>query len=228
MGKNKGILFAADVLEEDKLIEIISDVSPFISMIKIGNLLFYEHSFKIIKKIKDIISIPIIADLKLLDMPNMASRITELAVNNGVDGIIVAGAIGQEGIIACQEILRDKYLFVFTQFTHCGGLINDREADEYVKLALHLECSGVQVPATKKGRVKQIKEIVGDKLIIISCGIGTQKFYTEENYGPEIGSALIDGADYEIIGRSIYNPKLPISSPKEAALLAFEKIKNIL
>jgi orotidine-5'-phosphate decarboxylase len=197
-------------------------------MVKIGNLLLYEHSFKIIKKIKDRISIPMIADLKLLDMPDMAARITELAVNYGADGIMVAGSIGQEGILACQEILRDKYLFVFTQFTHCGGLIDDQEADEYIKLALGLECSGIQVPATKKGRVRKVKEIVGDKLLIISCGIGTQKFYKEENYGPEIGSALIDGADYEIIGRSIYNPKPPISTPKEAALYAYKKIKNIL
>jgi orotidine-5'-phosphate decarboxylase len=59
---------------------------------------------------------------------------------------------------------------------------------------------------------------MGDRLILISCGIGKQ--------GPKIGSAIAAGADYEIIGRSIYSPKELGMTPGEAAITAHKMISS--
>ncbi len=104
-------------------------------------------------------------------------------------------------------------------------MIEVAEANKYIDLALAL-CDGVQVPATKPGRIQEVRNKVGDKLLIISCGIGTQKFYNSENQGPEIGSAIKEGANYEIIGRSIYANK--DLSPRDAAIKACQTILNII
>lgn len=227
MRKHKGILFAADIPDKNILISLLQDIEPCISAVKIGNLVLYQNSWSIIKEIKNKINLPIIADLKLLDMPNMAGRITKDAINAGIDGVTVAGSIGIEGIQACRNILKDKLLFVFTQFTHCGGLIDDSEANKYIKYASSLGCDGIQVPATKKGRIKEVRKKVGRKLMIISCGIGTQNFYDSEFDGPAIGSAIRDGADYEIIGRSIYSAQEIGITPRHAAEEAFNIIKKM-
>lgn len=59
---------------------------------------------------------------------------------------------------------------------------------------------------------------MGNSLVIISCGIGKQ--------GPIVGSAIAAGADYEIIGRSIYNPEKLGKTPREAAITAHKMIIN--
>lgn len=224
MKSNKGILFAADIPDKNQLFSVLEQVKSYIAAIKIGNLVLYEHSWSIIKEIKNLVNLPLIADLKLLDMPDMVGKITKCAVNSGADGIMVAGSIGVEGIMSCKEYLKEKLLFVFTQFTHCDGLISKEEANKYIDLAIDMNCTGIQVPATIKGRIREVREKIGNKFIIISCGVGTQKFYGDKIEGPTIGSALIEGADYEIVGRTIYqNP-----FPKDAAKFAYSKISEII
>jgi len=224
MKSKKGILFAADILDKNKLFNVLEEVKPYISAIKIGNLVLYQHSLSIIKEIKKIASIPILADLKLLDMPNMVGKITKNAVDAGADGIMVAGSIGIEGILECKKYLNNNLLFVFTQFTHCDGLITEDEANQYIQLAIDMKCDGVQVPATVKNRIPKVRNMVGPDVILISCGIGTQKYFENETEGPSIGSAIQLGADYEIIGRSIYQN----SSPMNAARAAYNIILGIL
>ena len=216
MKRKKGILFAADIPDKNKLFEVLDDIKPYISAIKIGNLVLYQHSLSIIREIKNIINIPILADLKLLDMPNMVGKITKSAIEAGVDGIMVAGSIGIEGILECKKYLNNNLLFVFTQFTHCDGLITEDEANQYIRLAIDMKCDGVQVPATIKNRIPKVRNMVGPDVILISCGIGTQKYFENETEGPSIGSAIRIGADYEIIGRSIYQNNSPINAAKSA------------
>ncbi len=81
-------------------------------------------------------------------------------------------------------------------------------ADEYIDLSLELKCDGIQVPGTKPNRISEIRRKVGNSLIIISCGVGAQ--------GPLYGSAIVAGADYEIIGRIIYNSERPEEEARRA------------
>jgi len=72
---------------------------------------------------------------------------------------------------------------------------------------------GVVAPATRPESIKKIRKIVGD-MIIISPGIKVQ--------GGKVGSALNVGADFEIIGRGIYDDK----NPQSAAKIFYNEIKE--
>jgi orotidine-5'-phosphate decarboxylase len=65
---------------------------------------------------------------------------------------------------------------------------------------------GVVAPATRPERIRLIRSIIGDKLII-SPGVGAQ--------GGSAGEALQAGADYLIVGRSVYESEDPLASTKE-------------
>jgi orotidine-5'-phosphate decarboxylase len=205
---NKGIIFAADIENKDQLLKIIRAVDKYIDAIKIGNVALYSNGWRIISDIKSITDRPIIADLKLMDIPEIAQRITVSAIKEGVAGIMICGPVGEEVILECRSITKDRLLFLFTQFTHETGLISDEMADKYVDLAAKYNCDGIQVPGTKPHRIRHIKQAYNDKFIVLSCGIGFQ--------GPKYGSSIAVGSDYEIIGRSIYMAKDPGGEARKA------------
>ena len=66
---------------------------------------------------------------------------------------------------------------------------------DMAKMAADCGVNGVVAPATRPGRVKVIWDIVGE-LIIISPGVGAQ--------GGSAGDTIRAGADYVIVGSSIY------------------------
>lgn len=206
--RERGIFFAADIEDRTNLLSTIRSVSPFVEGIKLGNTVLYAHGWKIIEEIKKISDKPIIADLKLMDIPEIARRLTLSAVNAGADGLMICGIAGEETIDECRAFSKDKMLFVFTEFTHETGLIDSQMADGYIQLALKYRCDGIQVPGTKHNRIKEVREKIGNNMIIISCGVGAQ--------GPLYGSAIKAGANYEIIGRAIYTSNNPELEAKKA------------
>ncbi|MDQ7786733.1 MAG: orotidine-5'-phosphate decarboxylase [Thermodesulfovibrionales bacterium] len=216
MLESKGIIFAADIEQKKQLFDVIKQVAPYIEAIKIGNLVLYEFGWNILKELKTYTNKPLIVDLKLMDIPYISEKLSRKALENGADGMIICGPVGDETISTCKAIFKSKMIFLFTEFTHPSGLITDEMADEYIELALTLNCDGIQVPGTKHERISAIKKKVNNRLIIISCGIGIQ--------GPQIGSAIAAGADYEIIGRSIYSPNELGTTPGEAAMTAHKMI----
>ncbi len=216
MNRSSGLIFAADIEEKKDLLNVIKKVSPYIDAIKLGNVALYQNGWGIIDEIKKITNVPIIADLKLMDIPEIAQKLTKAAIHAGADGLMVCGIAGSDTIFDCRLLSDEKMLFVFTQFTHKSGLIANEMADKYIDLAIALKCDGIQVPGTKPERIKEVREKIGSKLIIISCGVGAQ--------GPLYGSAISAGADYEIIGRTIYYSKTPENEARKAR----DDIRNII
>lgn len=213
--QNKGIIFAADIVDKNRLLRTIEKVVNYISGIKIGNTVLYQHGWPILKEIKNVVDLPIIADLKLMDIPKIASEQTSSAIKAGADGVMVCGVTGVDTLNACCEAIDEKMLFVFTQFTHESGIISDELADKCLSLATEIGCYGVQVPGTRPDRIKEVRERLGGDIVIITCGVGAQ--------GPEYGSAISAGANYEIIGRLIYNSV----NPDIIAESIYDKINSI-
>ena len=92
-------------------------------------------------------------------------------------------------------------IFVVTEMSHPGAVeFMQPKALELAALAVECKATGVVAPATRPERVRQIREVVGD-LAIISPGVGAQ--------GGNAADAIRAGADYVIVGRSIYNSKNP-------------------
>jgi orotidine-5'-phosphate decarboxylase len=82
----------------------------------------------------------------------------------------------------------------------------------FAKKALKLEADGAVVGATYPEKIRQVHEILGEKVPIYSPGIGAQ--------GGEIAAALKSGAHYLIVGRSIVQAENPSKSAKEIQALA--------
>jgi orotidine-5'-phosphate decarboxylase len=78
------------------------------------------------------------------------------------------------------------------------------------RMAVEAGASGVVAPATRPERIKLIRSIIGER-IIISPGVGAQ--------GGSAGEALQAGADYLIVGRSIYEAEDPVGSAKKLLAL---------
>lgn len=98
--------------------------------------------------------------------------------------------------------------------SHPGGAEFLQSAAEAIaKMAVEAGAFGLVAPATRPERVKEIRKIIGDRLTIISPGVGAQ--------GGKASDVISAGADWVIVGRSIYKAE----SPKEAACEIAEEIQ---
>ncbi|MCK4938638.1 MAG: orotidine-5'-phosphate decarboxylase, partial [Methanosarcinales archaeon] len=118
---------------------------------------------------------------------------------------------GRDSLDACvaeaEKWGRD--LFVVTEMSHPGAAdFMVTPAEDMAQMAADCGATGVVAPATRPERVKQIRNIVGD-LTIISPGVGAQ--------GGSAGDTIRAGADYVIVGRSIYQSDDPESAAKQIA-----------
>lgn len=193
--RNTGVILALDLTEEKLAIDIVKAIWENLDAIKVGLPLVLNCGLEIVKKIKRIADLPIIADFKIMDYSLIAVKNVETAIDAGYDAVVVCGACGPTVISRCVKAANDKKVFVFVEFTHRDGLLDTNIANRSARLAKELGAYGIFAPGTKPERVKELRNIVGD-LIIACCGIGAQ--------GPEPGSAIKAGADFEIIGRAIY------------------------
>jgi len=78
------------------------------------------------------------------------------------------------------------------------------------RLAAEVGAAGVVAPATRPDRIRQIRSIIGER-IIISPGVGAQ--------GGSAATALQAGANYLIVGRSVYEAEDPVLSAKRLIAL---------
>jgi orotidine-5'-phosphate decarboxylase len=198
--RNTGVILALDLTEEKLAIDLVRDVWEDLDAIKVGLPLVLNCGFDIVKKLRSIADIPIIADFKIMDYSLIAVKTVEAAVAAGYDAVVVCGACGPDVISGCIKAAKNKKIFVFVEFTHQDGLLDSNIANRSARLAKELGAYGIFAPGTKPERIQELRDIVGD-LVIACCGIGAQ--------GPEPGSAINAGADFEIIGRKIYGAKDP-------------------
>jgi len=89
-------------------------------------------------------------------------------------------------------------------------LYENENAKEIASLAKKSNVFGIVAPAMRPERVKELRAVIGNDLKIISLGVGAQ--------GGSAVDTIKAGADWVIVGRSIYNSE---NSRAEA-----EKVRN--
>lgn len=195
------------ILSLDKEISpsTLAEISKYIPRIKIGYpLILGNFSF-----LDDIIKIKweeIIFDLKLADIDNTMILIVSKLLNYS-DSFISHSFIGIEGALdKLSDFLNQngKNLYLVLSMSHRGW--NDSFYPFLRDVARRVETKGFVVGATKPNMIKIVREDFKDK-IIISPGVGAQ--------GANIGDAICNGADFEIVGRSIYESQDPVSEAKK-------------
>jgi len=206
--RKTGIILALDVAGRDEAFRLLDGVVEMIDVVKFNYPLILSEGLGIMSEVKRRYGRPILADFKVADVPVTNNRIIRLAAEAGADGIMVHGFIGLDALRSALKAAGDLKLFIVTQLTNPGGLeFTARFTEEFAKIAAFLGVAGVQAPGNRPEVVKKIRQIVGPELMIICCGIGVQ--------GGKFGHAIAAGADFEIVGRSIYQAPDPIRAAKE-------------
>ncbi|MDH7508810.1 MAG: orotidine-5'-phosphate decarboxylase [Methanomassiliicoccales archaeon] len=215
MKKNTRLIVALDETDRERALKIAEELSDIADAIKINWPLVLHSSPSIISEISELCDV--ICDFKVADIPNTVRLIVEKAVDLGASGIIVHGFVGHDSVReAVQSAGESADIFVVTEMSHPGGKeFTAPVAERLAALAVDCGASGVIAPATRLDRIKTIRRIVGD-LLILAPGVGAQ--------GGSAGDAISMGADYVIVGRSIYKS----SKPRDAAEAICDEIASRL
>ncbi len=214
MKKDTQLILALDLTEHDRAVEIAKDVVEFVDAIKVGYPLVLASGLRVVRELSRFS--PVIADFKVADIPSVNEMICEEAFKAGAEAIIVHGFTGEDSITACVRVAKthDCGVFVVAEMSHPGGLRFYRSrAEEIARLARESGACGIVAPATHPKRIQELKAASGG-LTVISPGIGAQ--------GGKPSQAIRAGADYIIVGRSIYESK----TPRTTAMNIRDEIKH--
>ncbi len=204
MIRNSRLILALDVLGRDKALDLVSVLKGKVDYVKVGYPLILAAGLGIVQEISSVA--PVIADLKIADIPNTNTLISEQVLAAGASGIIAHAFVGRDSLSACVDAAREFEALVFavTEMSHPGAVeFMAPVAEGLARLAAECDVDGVVAPATRPERIRLIRSIVGDRAII-SPGVGAQ--------GGSARAALDAGADYLIVGRSITESPNPAAS----------------
>jgi orotidine-5'-phosphate decarboxylase len=213
MEKKTRVILALDVTSREDALRVVGAVKDYVDAIKLNWPLILAVGPEIIREMsgfKDVI-----CDLKIADIPNINRLIVEQAVSRGASAVICHGFTGEDSVRACVEAAKGQ-VFVVTEMSHPGGKqYTAPVADRLAALAKSAGARGIVAPATRPERIVALRKII-DNLEIISPGVGAQ--------GGKASDAIRAGADYIIVGRTIYES----TDPATAARNLVDEVKEVV
>jgi len=209
------LILALDVKDREKAVEVAEATAEFVHSIKVNYPIVLSCGLEIIGELSRIR--PVIADFKVADVPHISAEIAGLAFDSGAKAVIAHGFAGSDSVRAILEQAGDnREVYVVTELSSQGGKeFLMKHAIEIASMAKKLGCHGIVAPATRPERIKELKEAAGG-LKVISPGVGAQ--------GGKASDAIRAGADYVIVGRSIYAAE----NPRKAAGDVYREIEVVL
>jgi len=203
MRPDTGLIAAIDVPDRARALQIAAAVRESVDAVKVNYPLILAAGMSAVKELAALR--PVICDFKVADVPNTNRLITEQVFAAGASGLIVHGFPGEDSLKACLDASRGD-IFVVAEMSHPGATrFNAAIADDLARLAVKSGAAGIIAPATRPERIKALRAIVGEKLIL-SPGAGAQ--------GGSAAAAITAGADFVIVGRSIYEAPDPAQAAR--------------
>ena len=217
---------------ESVTIKNIKTLNEFLCAIKFNFHLILPLGIKNLKKINKVahdVDLQTIADIKLNDIGNTNMIAAERLWESGFDAIIVNPIMGPENLenLISSAHKRNKGVISLVHMSHPGaklgyGLsVKHSESKKLSKLhelflewSLSLKTDGIVVGATIPEVIRTCHKKTKDKCDIYSPGVGTQ--------GGDPKKALVAGANYLIVGRTIFNAKDPVKEAKKLQELSIE------
>jgi orotidine-5'-phosphate decarboxylase len=208
------VVLALDETDGAKAMSVAKAVRGLVDAIKINWPLVLATSPQVISDLA--LLGDVICDFKIADIPNTNRLIVEQAVRLGASGVIVHGFTGSDSVKAAVDAADGRDVYVVTEMSHPGGTeFTAPHADQIAAIAVRCGASGIIAPATRPERIRHLRRLVGD-LKVLSPGVGAQ--------GGKASDAIRNGADYVIVGRSIYGAP----DPREAAQMIVDEVREEL
>ncbi len=202
------LILALDVLTRQDALRICDSCADQIDQIKIGYPLVLAEGLQIAEELTSL-GLPLIADFKVADIPNTNRLIAEQVFSHGFSAIICQGFVGHDSVAACTGAAHDYggKTYVVAEMSHPGAteFFHGGAAERIAEMVGEIGADGIIAPATRPDRVRDLRRIIGDRLIL-SPGIGTQ------GGDPAEIASLVDGM---IVGRSIYESADPRAAAEE-------------
>lgn len=182
-----------------------------VAFVKIGLPFLLAYGRESVRELRKECGVPIIADLKLADVAHVMKAIASML---SVEAVIAHAFIGKKG--ALDELKREldaqgKLLILVASMSHEGSReVMDGALDRTLSVIRDLQPWGVVAPATRPEIIRALR-FAGIRQKILSPGVGAQ--------GAEPGSALLAGADYEIIGRYLTRAERPAERARAIRLI---------
>jgi orotidine-5'-phosphate decarboxylase len=229
--KNSRIVLALDLEQKsrDGLLaqstKLLETVHEYICAVKINHHLIlplglFDGAQQILKLAHNH-ELPTIMDCKINDIGNTNRVIAKNYYSAGFDAVIANPFVGwEEGLQPVFEVAKQmkKGVILLCYMSHkaswegYGQTIQEKETltpqyAAFAKKALEWSADGVVVGATYPEKIKEIHQILTDKVPIYSPGVGAQ--------GGDARLAVEVGAQYLIAGRTILNASNPVEIAKQ-------------
>jgi len=213
MKKETRLILALDEPEKEKALNVAEEVYDVVDAVKVNYPLVLSAGISIVEELAELSDV--ICDFKIADIPNTNMLIVKEVLKHNASGVIVHGFMGQDSVKACVDAAEGRDVFVVTEMSHPGAVeFMQPLTDKLAKLAVNAGVAGVIAPGTRPERIKHIRNIVGD-LLILTPGVGAQ--------GGKACDAISAGADYVIVGRSIYKS----DNPRKTAVEIVNEIRGV-
>jgi orotidine-5'-phosphate decarboxylase len=198
------VILAIDEDEPGKYWSVLDGLGSMVKAVKLGWMAILSMGTsgvsELIRKNNDKY---FIMDAKMADVNFINEKITRKLRSIGFNGVIIHGFIGSSN---APPPLLD--IFVLVSMSQ-GPTLYDKSFSEALSYAKEIKRKGIVVPGNRPDLIRLARESFPMD-VIISPGIGAQ--------GGRIGCAVRSGADFGIVGRSIYESSDPVK-----ALLELEK-----
>ena len=199
---NSRIIVAIDSQEKHKALDLARNLSDDIFGIKINWPLVLEEGAEIISKISRYSRV--ICDFKVADIPNTNRLIAGKVHSHGAYGIIAHAVTGEDSLRAITGVSADLKLITVVAMSHPGAqaFLNPL-SERLIAVARSVGSYGIVAPGNATGIIARLRADAGE-MKIFSPGIGAQ--------GGNPVEAIKAGADYVIIGRTIYQSDDPVEA----------------
>lgn len=191
--KGSRVILALDVLN-DKPARVVEEVEEYIVGVKVGLPLVLKWGLEEVRELIERFSseLYMLCDFKLADIPQVVIEELRLIKGLGFDGAIIH--LFQGGVEEIARAQERPEIFGLVAMTHEGSKLIDQHCRELVEIAVTSGLEGCVVPATKPSIIRTVRRLAPD-MLLLSPGVGAQ--------GASFGSAVVAGADFEIVGRAI-------------------------
>ena len=197
------LILALDVKDADTALMLAKECRGLVDAVKVGWPLTLSAGPQVVTRLAA--ESDVICDFKIADIPPIASSIASTAFALGAKGVIVHGFAGEDSVRAVVKVARGN-VFVLTEMSHPGGqTFTAPVAEDLARIAVRAGATGIIAPATRPERIRRLREIVGE-LLILTPGAGAQ--------GGTPSDAIRAGADYVIVGRAITEAQDPAGAAR--------------